>query len=106
LIEVEQATQIAEALGLRRKGTVKRRRKNGRSCEDCFFHRQMLCALDLDAPCSTFRPDTGHGLVPPRQPILLVRDSPGDETATDPAQGTISTPSQAESSSRAGAIAS
>ncbi len=72
--EAEQATEIAEALGLRRKGAVKRRRKNGRSCEDCFFHRQMLCALDLDAPCSTFRPDTAQGLVPPRQPALLVRD--------------------------------
>jgi len=75
LIEVEQATEIAEALGLRRKGAVKRRRKNGRSCEDCFFHRNMLCALDLDEPCSTFRPATRNGLVPPRQPSLLVRET-------------------------------
>jgi hypothetical protein len=74
VIEPEQATEIAESLGLRRKGTVKRRRKNGRSCEDCFFHRHMLCALDLDAPCSTFRPDGDRGLVPPRQPALLYRD--------------------------------
>lgn len=74
MIEVEQATRIAEELGLRRKGAAKRRRKNGRSCEDCFFHRNMLCALDLDAPCSTFRPDTTAGLVPPRQPSLLVRE--------------------------------
>jgi hypothetical protein len=76
LIEAEQATQIAEALGLRRKGAAKRRRKNGRSCEDCFFHRNMLCALDLDEPCSTFRADTPQGLVPPRQPSLLVRGAP------------------------------
>lgn len=75
MIEVERATQIAEELGLRRKGAVKRRRKNGRSCEDCFFHRNLLCALDLDAPCSTFREATAHGLVPPRQPALLVRES-------------------------------
>ena len=54
---------------------VKRRRKNGRSCEDCFFHRHLLCALDLDAPCSTFRADSERGLVPPRQPALLVRDA-------------------------------
>jgi hypothetical protein len=33
----------------------------------------MLCALDLDEPCSTFRPDTPAGLVPPRQPSLLLR---------------------------------
>ncbi len=75
MIEVQQATEIAEELGLRRKGAAKRRRKNGRSCEDCFFHRNMLCALDLDAPCSTFRPDTAQGLVPPRQPSLLVREA-------------------------------
>ena len=74
LIDVEQATAIAEELGLRRKGAAKRRRKNGRSCEDCFFHRRMLCALNLDEPCSTFRPDTETGLVPPRQPALLLRD--------------------------------
>lgn len=74
MIEAEQATEIAEALGLRRKGAAKRRRKNGRRCEDCFFHRNLLCALDLDAPCSTFRPDTDGGLVPPRQPALLLRE--------------------------------
>jgi hypothetical protein len=75
VIETKQATEVAEALGLRRKGTVKRRRKNGRSCEDCFFHRHLLCALDLDAPCSTFRADSERGLVPPRQPALLLRDA-------------------------------
>jgi hypothetical protein len=75
LIEVEEATRIAEALGLKREGTAKRRRKNGRSCEDCFFHRHMLCALALDEPCSTFRPDSPQGLVPPRQPALLLRDA-------------------------------
>ena len=73
MLEVGQATEIAEALGLRRAGTAKRRRKNGRSCEDCFFHRKMLCALDLDEPCSTFRADGPEGLVPPRQPALLTR---------------------------------
>jgi len=25
-------------------------------CEDCFFHKNMLCALKLDEPCTTFRP--------------------------------------------------
>jgi hypothetical protein len=44
------------------------------SCEDCFFHRRNLCALGLDEPCPTFRPDTPAGLVPPRQPALLMRD--------------------------------
>ena len=44
------------------------------SCEDCFFRRRGLCALGLDSPCPTFRPDTPDGLVPPRQPALLMRD--------------------------------
>jgi hypothetical protein len=43
------------------------------SCEDCFFRRRNLCALGLDEPCSTFRPDSPAGLVPPRQPSLLLR---------------------------------
>lgn len=76
LVKGKEATRIAEALGLRRQGAAGRRRKNGRSCEDCFFHRHLLCALDLDEPCSTFRPDSDVGLVPPRQPALLLRDAP------------------------------
>lgn len=43
------------------------------SCEQCFFGRRNLCALGLDEPCPTFRPDTPRGLVPPRQPALLSR---------------------------------
>lgn len=68
-------------------GVSRRARKPGRkgspSCADCFFHRNLLCALDLDAPCSTFRPDGPGGLVPPRQPALLVRQAAADaEVAT------------------------
>jgi len=33
----------------------------------------MLCALDIDEPCVTFRPNRPEGLVPPRQPVLLLR---------------------------------
>ena len=43
------------------------------SCEDCFFHRNMLCALSCDAPCSTFRPDHPDGLQPPRQMRFVFR---------------------------------
>jgi hypothetical protein len=58
-------------------GLTRRERKPGRkgrpTCADCFFHCRLLCALDLDAPCSTFRPETPEGLAPPRQPALLLR---------------------------------
>lgn len=43
------------------------------SCEDCYFRKNLLCALELDGPCATFRPDRPEGLVPPRQPVLLMR---------------------------------
>jgi hypothetical protein len=48
------------------------------SCDQCFFRRRNLCALGLDEPCPTFRPETSAGLVPPRQSPLLARaaDSP------------------------------
>jgi hypothetical protein len=36
-------------------------------CEDCYFRHLGLCALDLDAPCSTFRPYSPEGLRPPSQ---------------------------------------
>lgn len=52
-----------------------RRRKKGPSCESCFFGCRGLCALDLGGPCATFRPDSPDGLMPPRQPALLIRES-------------------------------
>lgn len=43
------------------------------SCEDCFFHRNTLCALSLDEACATFRPDHPEGLRPPRQMRFVFR---------------------------------
>jgi hypothetical protein len=37
------------------------------ACEDCFFRCNLLCALDLDEPCATFRPNGPDGLRPPQQ---------------------------------------
>jgi hypothetical protein len=74
------AMEMAEAIGLSRRRASKRR-KGRPSCVDCFFHCQMLCALDLDEPCSTFRPNSEDGLVPPRQPALLVRQAADESPA-------------------------
>jgi hypothetical protein len=41
-------------------------------CEDCFFHQNMLCALDLGKPCPTFRP-AERGLAPERQLAFVFR---------------------------------
>jgi len=43
------------------------------TCDDCYFRKNQLCALQLDEPCTTFRPNRPEGLVPPRQPVLLMR---------------------------------
>ena len=44
---------------------------NGRTkkvtCDDCFFRCHLLCALELDEPCTTFRPNRPEGLRPPHQ---------------------------------------
>lgn len=52
---------------------VPARKSQSPSCEDCYFRQKMLCAMDLDEPCSSFRESRPEGLVPPRQPVLLMR---------------------------------
>lgn len=42
------------------------------SCEDCYFHQNMLCALNLSEACSTFRP-AELGLAPPQQLSFVFR---------------------------------
>lgn len=64
-------------------GRSKRKETKGPSCDECFFRCHGLCALDLDGPCSTFRPNGPDGLVPPRQPALLLRAIPGDDATAD-----------------------
>lgn len=43
------------------------------SCENCFFHQNLLCALDRAEPCATFRPAHPDGLHPPRQMQFVFR---------------------------------
>jgi hypothetical protein len=62
-------------------GRKRKARRKAPSCEECFFGCRGLCALDLDGPCPTFRPDSPEGLVPPRQPALLLRDPEPDTVA-------------------------
>ena len=44
------------------------------TCEECFFRRNLLCALRLDEPCATFRPDSPQGLRPPDQLRFVFRE--------------------------------
>jgi hypothetical protein len=43
------------------------------SCDDCFFRRNLLCALPEPAPCPTFRPYHPDGLRPPQQLRFVFR---------------------------------
>jgi hypothetical protein len=67
-------------------GQRRPRKKKVRTCDDCFFRCRGLCALDLREPCSTFRLNTPEGLVPPRQPALLLRE-PGAQVEVAPTTG-------------------
>jgi len=42
------------------------------SCEHCFFRVNLLCALDVEEPCATFRPSEAE-LRPPSQLRLVFR---------------------------------
>ncbi len=42
------------------------------TCDECYFRRNHLCALDLPEPCATFRPDAAR-LGPPQQLHLVFR---------------------------------
>lgn len=53
-------------------GRQGRRQPSRVSCEECFFKRNMLCALELAEPCATFRPNEAQ-LKPPQQMRLVFR---------------------------------
>jgi hypothetical protein len=42
------------------------------SCDECFFRCNLLCALELSEPCSTFRPNEAQ-LRPPQQLRFVFR---------------------------------
>jgi hypothetical protein len=42
------------------------------SCEQCYFRVNLLCALELSEPCSTFRPNEAQ-LKPPQQLRFVFR---------------------------------
>ena len=61
-------------LSVRRTGvTDVRTRKTKESCESCFFHQNLLCALSETGPCATYRPNHPDGLRPPSQLRFVFR---------------------------------
>jgi hypothetical protein len=43
------------------------------TCEGCFFHQNLLCAVSDSGPCATFRPAHPDGLRPPSQMRFVFR---------------------------------
>lgn len=67
------ATMVSASV--RQKGAVQPR------CEDCFFGRRGLCALNLGEPCSTFRAEGPNGILPPTQPSLIFLEPQSERAA-------------------------
>jgi hypothetical protein len=55
------------------------RAKKKPRCEDCFFHQNMLCALQDKKPCPTFRLAHPDGLRPPQQLSFVFRQERRNE---------------------------
>jgi hypothetical protein len=61
--------------------TPAKTRKKAPSCDGCFFRQNLLCALELEAACPTFRPNRPEGLQPPRQLRFSFRTEERTNTA-------------------------
>jgi hypothetical protein len=53
-------------------GTQSKRATRKVSCDECYFRRNLLCALELSEPCATFRPNEAQ-LRPPQQLRFVFR---------------------------------
>jgi hypothetical protein len=60
--------------------TQSKRRVAKVSCEECYFHQNLLCALQLSEPCATFRPNDAQ-LRPPQQLRFVFRQERSTRSA-------------------------
>jgi hypothetical protein len=65
-------TAVERARDREEKGRMGTTKKKCLSCDDCYFRQNMLCALDCDRPCATYRP-ASQGLKPERQLAFVFR---------------------------------
>jgi hypothetical protein len=70
---VQQAQAVDVSANAKPAGRTPARTARKPRCEDCFFHQNMLCALEEKKPCPTFRPAHPDGLRPPRQLSFVFR---------------------------------
>jgi hypothetical protein len=72
-MRVPQAGVLDVSVGVKQAAKPVARNARKPRCEDCFFHQNMLCALEDKKPCPTFRPAHPDGLRPPRQLSFVFR---------------------------------
>jgi len=70
-VQETEVREVSVSAPKRAQAAVRNTRKP--RCEDCFFHQNMLCALEDKKPCPTFRPAHPDGLRPPRQLSFVFR---------------------------------
>jgi hypothetical protein len=71
--ELTQSGVLDATIGRGASASVNTRSARKERCEDCFFHQNLLCALEDKKPCPTFRPAHPEGLRPPRQLSFVFR---------------------------------
>lgn len=72
VIDAPETSAVALGAARRKRKPAARAAKPKASCGDCYFHKNLLCALDADKPCPTFRHHE-QGLVPPQQLSFVFR---------------------------------
>ena len=51
------------------------------TCEACYFHQNLLCAVASKGPCAPFRPAGPDGLQPPSQLRFVFRQERRQQVA-------------------------
>jgi hypothetical protein len=79
------APPVVESSFEKRESSGMAKGRNGRvavaaSCEQCFFHENLLCAVQT-GPCATFRPGGPDGLRPPSQLRFVFRQERRQQVA-------------------------
>jgi hypothetical protein len=77
---VESSFEKRESQSGMAKGRNGRVAATAASCEQCFFHENLLCAVQ-SGPCATFRPAGPDGLRPPSQLRFVFRQERRQQVA-------------------------
>jgi hypothetical protein len=69
---VSARLDLLDLVGLEPLGEERMAKAKAPACDNCYFGKNMLCALNLGRPCPTYRP-ADRGLKPERQLAFVFR---------------------------------